>query len=340
MRRAWAVIKWTPLVVATAFWIQSAATFPDWLASVAHDLSRNNGEWIVRVTLAVCGLIFALVALGPERVSRVKRAMSGSDAPPAEPHPIPSRRRPYLEPTEADLAPVREQMDRMQEDIGPMIERAQRDSEYRQRRESRLALATETEQLSAELIGLHERWAGPINAQHENAIGLMLEEYHAKYRVRSLALFNRLVQEGVMLHPDRNRPFFERPMHPGVVGGLPDLLDEAAARLRLSDQALAGWLGDQIAEFKSLAADLREQGERPVPVMQTLNVIHHGFSKLNGDVAERIRRDAKVWLDYWTENPPWFNSELTRITAEQLLEEVRFYEWAADRLAFLNGQVA
>ena len=206
------------------------------------------------------------------------------------------------------------------------------------RRVRRLALAADTERLSAELIALYERWSGPIHAEEENAIGRMLEEYHAKHRARSLGLFDRLVQEGVILNADRDRSFFERPAHPGIVEGLPDLLDEAAARLRLSDPDLAAWLGERIVDMRSLAADMREQAERPVPDLQRLRVIDDEYQQLNRDVAQRLRRDAKVWLDYYTRNPEWW-SDYVRITGEQLLEVVRLYEYAADQLAFLKDQV-
>lgn len=238
-----------------------------------------------------------------------------------------------------NLSELEAQMDRAREEAGPRMEEERRAAVAQQRRRKRAELAGETDQLSAELIALYERWSGPIEAEEENAIGRTLEEYHAKHRARLLGLFDRLVREGVMLKPDRNRPFFERPAHPGIIEGLPELLDEAAARLRLTDHDLAAWLDEQIPDFKSLAADLREQGKRPVPDIQRLDVIHDGFSKLTSEVAHRLRRDAKVWLDYWTQNPPGYNSAVTRIGSEQLLEEADFYEYAVDQLVFLRDQV-
>jgi hypothetical protein len=81
MRHFWLVLRILAGVVVVAFWVQSTTTFPGWLTDAAHDLSRDNGVGIIRTALIVCGLIVALVALGPARLSAWRDALYGR--PPA-----------------------------------------------------------------------------------------------------------------------------------------------------------------------------------------------------------------------------------------------------------------
>lgn len=178
------------------------------------------------------------------------------------------------------------------------------------RERERLALADEASQCAAGLIGLHERWDGLISGhgrvvkppsapidESDTAVGKMLEQYHLEHRSKTLAIFERLVDQGVILIPDR-KSLIKRPAQPWMVVSIAELLDEAAERLRLRNADLAAWLGERITEVKSLAADLREQTDRPVPDIHRVDVIHDGFWRLNGDVLQKLpsRREGVARL--------------------------------------------
>jgi hypothetical protein len=218
------------------------------------------------------------------------------------------------------------------------------------RQRERLALADEAAERAAELIGFHEFWEAQISGggrvlrppdapvdDSDIAAGKMLNAYHLEHRRKTLALFERLADQGVIL-VSYWKPHVKRPANLAFIENIAELLDEAAERLRLHNPDLAAWLGERIIDVRSLAADVREQAERPVPDIQRMSVIDDEYQQLNRDVAQRLRRDAKVWLDYYTRNPDWW-SDYVRITGEQLLEIVRLYEYTADQLAFLKDQV-
>jgi hypothetical protein len=216
------------------------------------------------------------------------------------------------------------------------------------RQQRRFALADEATRLAADLTGHCEYWkarysreirpAGAPIDDTDAAIGNMMRNYHSKYRVRTVEVFDRLVAEGVA--EAEHRSSIKRPAHTGIVESIADLLDEAAERLRVSDKVLSDWLGEQIREVEALRADLQEQADRSVPDHRRMDIIRDGFWRVNGEVLHRLRKDGKGWLGYYSQTPPWFEPAVMRITSEQLQEELRFFDYTTEQLVRIREQVS
>jgi hypothetical protein len=222
------------------------------------------------------------------------------------------------------------------------------------RYQQRLALADEVAQRAAALNGLCEQWRGPIaEGDHwpgapqdpedrKSAATLnMMREYHEHHQVQTLAVFDRLVEEGVT--EAKYRPHIQRPAHPNMVGSIPELLDNAVARLRISDKSLAAWLGQQMEEIRRLQRDLQEEIAPPnlgIGRHTQIELIEDAFWEINRQVAMRLQRDARPWVDYFAKNPDWFNSAVTRITADQHQGVVRLMGHTVDQLARIRERVS
>jgi hypothetical protein len=180
------------------------------------------------------------------------------------------------------------------------------------RRQERLALADEAEQHAASLTGFCEEWSGRISG-HERwpgspdhssdrtyvATGKMMREYQEQHRVKVSAVFDRLVDEGVT--DTKYRPDIRKPAHPGIVCSIPDLLDSAVARLRVSDKGLADYLAEQFAAIQSLrtTADATIQpGEATRERSQRYERLWEAFWNVYGEVVNRLLRDAPAWASY------------------------------------------
>jgi len=103
---------------------------------------------------------------------------------------------------------------------------------------------------------------------------------------------------------------------------------------------LRGWLDARINELVAWRAALDEEIAKPVMgINRTQGIQAMFWEGLNRDVSRKLQLLAPEWVDYWDEEPDWFNSILTRITHDQIAEFNRFLGWSAERLRHIQSEL-
>lgn len=120
-------------------------------------------------------------------------------------------------------------------------------------------------------------------------------------------------------------------------------LERQQAEKALGDEGLVPWLAARETEVRGLQADLAEQLAEPGMDgrrFDRIELIQATFWQVNQDVLRRLQGEARGWVEYYSQNPPWFYAGLTRITHEQLQEVVRLLACTADQLAHVQAGIS
>lgn len=103
---------------------------------------------------------------------------------------------------------------------------------------------------------------------------------------------------------------------------------------------LRGWLDAPIEELVAWRAALDEEIAKPTPSVNRARSVQTMFWEgLNRDVSRKLQLLAPEWVDYWDEEPEWFDSILTRITQDQVAVFSRFLGWSAERLRHIKSEL-
>lgn len=103
--------------------------------------------------------------------------------------------------------------------------------------------------------------------------------------------------------------------------------------------SVTDWLDERITEVRSLQAELAGQLAQPVWDSKRVDLIQGTFGDVNRDVLRKLQSEAREWVDYYRQNPEWFDPVITRIRREDLQEVVRLMGFTIDQLVCIRDSL-
>lgn len=102
---------------------------------------------------------------------------------------------------------------------------------------------------------------------------------------------------------------------------------------------LGAWLDGNSADIRKLKEQLETQVAAPAFDFEKVELIERAFWHVNEEILMKLQLVAPEWIDYYKQNPDWWNGGLTRIRPEQFADVVRVMDYTLDQIAHVRGKV-
>jgi hypothetical protein len=105
---------------------------------------------------------------------------------------------------------------------------------------------------------------------------------------------------------------------------------------------LPDWLGHRIEELRSLQADIGQLLVDPAmnnAKLKRCEQVRATLGQIDAEVTRRLQRDGREWVDYFNEDPDWYEPHVVRIGQDEPREVMRLLAYKADQLAHIRKQV-
>lgn len=118
-------------------------------------------------------------------------------------------------------------------------------------------------------------------------------------------------------------------------------MERDAATKAARGEGITAALDNRTDEIIALKRNLKSEIAAANPQFNTgkATAILDLFWDSTKDVHRLLHTKAPEWVDYFSENPPWFNLAVTRMRPEEFEEVVRLMDYTIDQIAHIRARL-